>query len=170
MRKLVKLLLALLLVAWAGMCTLAKFDGGATRGMPSTSAAEAQRAGMLVKHLTVITDSGGPAGIHDAWIEISAATTYRFGFLPHRVPTRHFGPNDTTWLLSIAVPRGISLGEFRPGTSGKTRLNGATDVDAFDIAPPFPDTIHLKARTPGEAAYPVTFADGRSVWDAAPRP
>ena len=166
-----KRIVALLLVAYAGMCTVAKFDGGASKGMPSASAAEAARSGMLVKRLTVITDSGGPAGIHDAWLEIPAGTSYRFGVWPYRKALLYFG-EGTRYLLSVALPGGfLELGDGVRGNPTKERLGaGHAEIVAWDVVGPVPDTIIILPRRPGGTGFPVVFRDGRAVSDIAPRP
>jgi hypothetical protein len=168
MGKWAKRIVALLLVGYAGMCTLAKFDGGASKGMPSNSAAEAASSGMLVKRLTVITDSDGPAGIHDAWLEIPAATGYRLGFWPYRRPLVYFD-EGTRYLLSVAIPNGVELGDGGHGNPTKSRLGrDGAEVVAFDIVGMVPDTIILRAKAAGTRSYPLVFSDGRPVADAAP--
>jgi len=170
MKKLLKVAGSLLLLLYVAMCFMAKMDGGARKAMPSGSADEASRAGMLVKRLTLITDSGGPAHISEAWIEISAVTDYQFGVLPYRKPLHYLDADSIHYLLAVLVPGGTHLGENRTGTSGKAHaLPDGREVQAFDIVPPLPDTIHLQAKRPGESGYPVVFADGRSARDAAPK-
>ena len=162
-------IVALLLLGYVGMFALALFDGGASKGMPSASAEGAERSGTLDKRLTVLIDSGGPPGVHDAWIEIPAATAYRFGAFPHRVPLRYYG-EGTRYLLSVALPdERIEFGDSGRGSPDKQALgrDGAVVV-AWDIVGPVADTIIIRARRPGQRTFPVYFSDGRSVADAAP--
>ena len=171
--RIVKLLVAFVLLAYVGMCFAAKFDGGATSGAPSRSAEDARKAGMLVKPVHVVVDSGGPRGVTDAWIEIGAYNCYLLGAFRRRCPVRTFSAetHDTLYLLSIAVPPGVALGEFRPGASNRrSRWNGtAGTIEGYSIAPPLPDTIHLRAAPVPREGYPVILQDGRNAWDAAPK-
>ena len=167
MAKLAKLLVGMVLLLYVGMCFLSKFDGGASRGMPSASLEEARRSGMLVKPVVVIRDSGAPAGVSEGWIEIAAGTHYLLGAFPKRVPLRYYLENgdSVVYLLSIPVPAGVSL------DAGKSRSlrNGGT-VEAYELTPPLPDTVHIRRLPPpGSSSVAVILQDGRLAKDAAPR-
>jgi len=149
MSKVFKTAVLAIVILYMAMCTLTKFDGGDLNDMPSGSATEAGH--MLVKRVTVVIDSGGPAGVHDAWIEIGATTHYRFGILPTRVPIYGIG-RDTLFILSVATPRDMRLeGEQ------KVRTSHAGDVIGYDVTPPLPDTIHIGPKQAGNYPYQVTF-------------
>ena len=155
----------LLALMYGAKCFLGKLDGGATRGMPSESASRAFDDGMLVKRVTVLVDSGGPSRVSDAWIEIGAGTVYRWGVWATRRPLHHYGEGADTllYLLAVAVPPDVDL----EGTTKSLRGEDAVEVQSFDIVPPLPDTIRIRAREPGRFEYPVVFSGGQPVRDDA---
>ena len=157
-RRWIKVVVGVVLLAYFAMCTLAKFDGGATKGMPSRSAAAAERSGMLVRQVDLVVEPGGPSGLSDAWIERGAYTTYRFGAFPTRRPLHGFDGSEM-YLLVIAHPSSVFLTVEARRNEGRTALlTGGQEVTGWPVEAPFPDTVVVRAaRPPSDVFYRVDW-------------